>query len=134
MPLPAAVSGFSLRSLVLLAVFMGLVGCASNEPLIPPTPLQDLKPTVQSRKAWSVKVGQSKQHPASYFAPAANKQIVFSASSDGQVIAFNAESGKTVWRRKIDARLSSGQTAKPAGVSVCHQKSSNLSLPDLVAL
>jgi outer membrane assembly lipoprotein YfgL len=86
-----------------VAVLAALAACSgSSRPK--PTPLEDFKPSRTAQVAWSAKVG-SAQGPLSL---AVTPSGVAMASGDGQVVQFDAATGKEVWRASIGAPLAAG--------------------------
>lgn len=119
---------FISRRLKLTILLLCLYGCATDEPLIPPTPLQQLQPTVASTSAWSLKIASSRQHPASYFAPAIDGDTVFAAHSSGVIAALDRNNGEIRWRREIPTRLSSGVSTDTEKVYVAERDGTLLAL------
>ena len=81
----------------LLVSLVGACG-GTNVVLTPPTPLENIKPTVQIQEEWNVSVGSS---DAYYFSPAVVENTVYVAVSHGKLAAYNLVNGSRVW--EIDA-------------------------------
>jgi len=85
---------------LLLALF--LVACAADKPK--PAPLEAYTPSISAHLQWSTGIG-SIAFPLSI---AAREGRLFAASSDGQIVALNAQSGAELWRAQADAGLTAG--------------------------
>lgn len=87
-----------------------LAGCSSMNPFSgskvrnPPAPLVNFTPAMTTRTVWSANVGQSRDY---FLMPALAAGKVYAAGADGELAAFDAASGKSLWR----ARLANGITA-----------------------
>ena len=111
----------SIQRLLLLCAFaVAGAGCATSEPLIPPTPLEQIQRSVKLDAAWSIEVGKNRR-AASFFVPAEAGDQVYAASSDGSVIAVDKSRGKVLWRRSLSERLSSGVTVDEQHVYVAER-------------
>ncbi len=87
-------------------------GCSlfggDDEIELEPAELVDIETTVDVRKLWSAKVGKNAEFLRVMLRPAGDGNRIFAASRDGNVIAFDAESGKQVWKTELDVELSAG--------------------------
>lgn len=90
------------------ALALSVVGCGGSEPLIPPTELQAIEPTVRFEERWRAKVGSSVRR---HFTPAVTASLVVVADRHGRVIAVDRESGDERWAVDLDLPLSSGVAA-----------------------
>lgn len=75
---------------------------------IEPAELVDIETTVDVRKLWSAKVGKDAEFLRVSLRPAGDGNRIFAASRDGNVIAFDAESGKQAWKSELEVELSAG--------------------------
>lgn len=94
--LTRALCGAVLVSLVTLA------GCdnAKKENIEPPTPLaKDFKPTVQVTRLWDARVGDGAGVSGVRMRPTVVDGVLYAASTDGSLAAFNAETGKSLWSK-----------------------------------
>ena len=73
-----------------------------------PAELVDIETTVDVRKLWSAKVGKDAEFLRVMLRPAGDGNLIYAASRDGNVIAFDAASGKEAWRTELDIELSAG--------------------------
>lgn len=83
-----------------------LFGSKEEEEL--PEPLVEFEPTIQVEKVWDAKLGDNAEGLRLGLVPATNGARVFAASSEGDVVAFDAISGDRVWRQETDLPLSGG--------------------------
>ena len=96
-----------LRLTLLFLVCFGFSACSSNkdkaESLIP-AKLVDFDATTKLEKVWSVSAGSGQDKRYSRFVPIVLGDAVYVADSKGQVFAYNKESGKRLWKVKLDVR------------------------------
>lgn len=105
-----------------LLVVLGLVGCAKDEPLIPPTPLSAIERTLATSTQWSVSVGKRDKKNVSNFRPASVGETVYAAGIDGKVSAINVNTGAVTWQRRVQSSLRSGVAADEARVVVANRE------------
>jgi outer membrane protein assembly factor BamB len=101
---------FSIRRVgytVALASLVAVLGAcsASKDIRRVPTPLTDIKSVLEVKQAWKASVGKSGGY---LFQPAVAEGAVFAAGANGSVGKFNATTGDTIWKVKLDADLSAG--------------------------
>jgi outer membrane protein assembly factor BamB len=80
-----------------------LSGCASND-RPPPSPLASIQPQLTARSAWMLSVG-AVQFP---LAVAVTPGVFTVASSNGAVVAIQADTGRELWRGQVGEDLSAG--------------------------
>ncbi|WP_430390181.1 outer membrane protein assembly factor BamB [Dyella sp. 20L07] len=88
--------------LVALTSLVALAGCHSfkKENVQPPTPLaKDFKPTLEVTRVWTNSVGKGAGDSGVRLRPAFADGVLYAASTDGKLAAFDAASGKTVWTK-----------------------------------
>lgn len=116
-PLPIRpLSGRSLssrrRTAIAGAAALFLAGCGifgdDKEEELQPTELVDFEASLDVRRLWSEKVGDGTEFLRIGLSPAGDGNRVYAASYDGNVIAYNPENGKRIWRVETDITLSSG--------------------------
>ncbi|MDH4315870.1 MAG: outer membrane protein assembly factor BamB [Gammaproteobacteria bacterium] len=98
-----------LSILLLACAFIG--GCGvfgGKDDELPPKELTDFKATLDVRKAWSAKLGKGSELLRINLMPAGDGKRVYAASIDGNVSAYEPESGKLLWRSKLGISLSAG--------------------------
>ncbi len=88
------------RSLVLAAAALALVACASKDKKIEkPAELVEIKnPTVRIQKIWGADVGGGGKKLRLGLGLAAVADRLYAAGRDGDVAAFDARTGKQLWR------------------------------------
>jgi outer membrane protein assembly factor BamB len=98
------VTALSFRGVGLaLALGAALVaGCGSDRP--PPTPLENFTPTLAGREVWNTRIGKI----GFPMRPTVRDDSFFVASEDGTVMALRADTGATLWRTDIGARIAAG--------------------------
>jgi outer membrane assembly lipoprotein YfgL len=80
-----------------------LCGCASSE-RPSPSPLAPIEPRLAARTAWTVSVG-AVRYP---LAVAVSPGVFTVASSDGAVVAIQADTGRELWRGQVGEDLAAG--------------------------
>ena len=87
-----------------------LAGClgGSKDDEVLPAELVDFKSSLDIRKVWSASLGGIKDNPRLGLAPASNGARVYAAGPSGTVAAFDALSGKSVWRIDSGLTLAAG--------------------------
>lgn len=103
-----------------------LAGCSSLNPFSgksaprnPPAVLEEIKPAIAVRTAWSATIGKA---GAFVFTPAVAAGNVFVASADGTVAKIDAASGRTAWRIDAGAPLTAGVGSDGSMVAVAAEK------------
>jgi outer membrane protein assembly factor BamB len=82
---------------------VALAGCHSfkKENIQPPTPLvKDFKPTVQVTRVWKERVGHGAGVSGVRMQPTVADGVLYAASTDGVIAAYDAASGKNLWKIK----------------------------------
>ncbi|OGT06111.1 MAG: outer membrane protein assembly factor BamB [Gammaproteobacteria bacterium GWF2_41_13] len=88
-----------------------LAGCAGKDNTLPPAPLAEFKPTLQVEPLWSTRIGKGSRKYYLRMAPAISGNTVFVDDYDGDVVALEAQTGKTIWQANAHTNLTSGVTA-----------------------
>lgn len=98
------------RMFALLCSALLLFSCSSkkDEDLTKKEKLVDFESTVTAKKLWSVGTGSGKGRKYLRLSPAIDKKHIFAGDADGNVSAFELESGKRVWKSKTGYRLTGG--------------------------
>ncbi|MEM7081245.1 MAG: outer membrane protein assembly factor BamB [Pseudomonadota bacterium] len=92
----------SVRSLIWLVFGVALAGCQNAKDVkLEPAELVPLTSSTVITKEWSTKLGGNRKVNRPGLAPAGNGARVFAASSDGVVSAFDAVTGKVIWRTNL---------------------------------
>jgi outer membrane assembly lipoprotein YfgL len=95
-------AGVALATAVLAASLGGCALFSSDKPA--PKPLEPITAPITVRQLWNQNIGAV---PFS-MTMAVNGGVVTAASGDGNVLAVEAESGKTLWRASVGSKLSAG--------------------------
>lgn len=100
------------RSLVLAAAMLVLVACSKDKKADLPAELVDIKnPTAQVQKLWGASVGGGGKKLRLGLGLASVGNRLFAAGRDGDVVAFDAKTGKQLWRVDTKLELTGGTGA-----------------------
>jgi outer membrane protein assembly factor BamB len=112
--------------LTYLGMVAMMAGCSSLNPFAskavsrnPPAPLEEIKPTLAVRTAWSVAVGSAGNYG---FYPASSASSVFAAAADGTVVRIDEASGRSLWRINAGLPLTAGVGSDGNTVAVAAEK------------
>jgi len=87
-------------------------GCSwfggDDEVELEPAELVKIQTTVNIKKLWSAKVGDEAEFLRVMLQPAGDGNRIYAASRDGNVAAFQPESGKQIWKTELETELSAG--------------------------
>jgi len=101
-----------MKKLNLLLCALLISGCSwfdgEDESEIKPAELVAFEQQAVIKKQWSTKIGGSNKKFWGSLRPAASDDSVFAAAHEGQVSAFDIESGKRRWGTDLDVSLSGG--------------------------
>ena len=99
----------ALRAVGIVAATIVLSNCAKDdEKALEPTKLTDIETTVQIKRLWSTKIGGDAEFLRVALRPVGDGNRIYAASRDGNVVALDPETGREIWRNKLDLVLSSG--------------------------
>jgi outer membrane protein assembly factor BamB len=92
---------------------MFLAGCAmfggdDDDPIEPPAELVEFEPSIEVREVWSVDVGGSAELLRLGLGPATDGSFIYAGSHDGQVGAYNVETGRRNWQVRLELPLAAG--------------------------
>ncbi len=90
----------------MLVASCGMFGDKDEE--LKPMELVNFDQTLKIRKIWSANVGGDAEFLRLGLQPAGDGSRVYAASHDGNVTAFNPETGKQIWRNKLETELTAG--------------------------
>jgi outer membrane protein assembly factor BamB len=112
----------SLRIAGLIVVTLLLSACGifggKKEEELEPMKLERIEETVSIKRIWSAKLGGDSDFLRVALRPAGDGNRIYAASEDGNVSAFDPESGKQIWRTKLDVSLSAGPGVGEGRVAV----------------
>lgn len=102
--------------LVFLCSLSLLVSCSNLNPLNwfsadeteQPAELQDISEEIQLSRRWSNRVGDGQGDIYNLLTPALDGNAIYAASANGEVMAFDAQSGDTLWRNRTREPISGG--------------------------
>lgn len=101
------------RSLILLALVAVLCGCArikgwfsdvKGENIEPPTPLTEFPQALNVQKLWSERIGKGAGLTGARMGTAFSDGKLYAASITGDVTAFDAQTGRTLWHKQVGQR------------------------------
>jgi outer membrane protein assembly factor BamB len=101
------------RSLLLVACVALLCGCArikgwfgdtKSENIEPPTPLADFTPSLSVQEIWNERIGKGEGRSGARMSVAYADGRLYAASVNGDVEAFDAASGRSVWKKHAGSR------------------------------
>jgi outer membrane protein assembly factor BamB len=100
------------RTTIALTAAMLLAGCSifgnDEDKELEPSELLDFEQQLDVRRLWSEKVGKGTEFLRVGLSPAGDGNRVYAASYDGNVVAFNPDNGRRLWRVETDVTLSAG--------------------------
>jgi outer membrane protein assembly factor BamB len=99
------------RLALLIAMLAALAGCGggrSKDTSEPPAELTSFDATLDVRRLWSGKVGGKSERLRLGLRPATDGARVYAGAYDGQVAAFDSETGRKLWSVKTDLALTAG--------------------------
>lgn len=118
-------------SLLLLMAALVLPGCQAfkrEPPQDPPAELTRFDASLQVRRAWSADVGKGAERLRLGLVPASDGSVIYAASHDGQVSAWDAERGRRIWRVRTRLPLAAGPAVQGGLVAVGSSKGDLLAL------
>lgn len=94
-------------SLGILLSGCGIFGGDKDEEL-EPQELVEFRPALSVKRVWSAKLGGGSELLRIALSPAGTADKVFAANRDGNVTAFDPETGQRLWRTELELPLSAG--------------------------
>ncbi|OED40170.1 outer membrane protein assembly factor BamB [Endozoicomonas sp. (ex Bugula neritina AB1)] len=95
------------RGSLILLLATGLSACSlfssDEEEVRVPKPLQAIEEQAQLSKVWSQSIGAGVGERFEKLIPVISEGVVYIAGADGTVSAFERDSGKQIWSRKLEA-------------------------------
>lgn len=97
--------------LFLLAVLAALAACSKEKEIDPPAELVDFKTTLDVSRAWSASTGGQKETMRLGLGAAIDGGRVYGAGHDGDIVAIDLASGRSLWRTRTKLPLAGGAGA-----------------------
>lgn len=99
---------FAIVIAAMLVSSCGLFGGDDEDAELEPVELVDIATKINIKRIWSAKIGDEAEFLRVALRPAGDGNRIYAASRDGNVVAFNPESGRQAWRTELDVELSAG--------------------------
>jgi len=99
------------RLLTLIAALPLLASCGifgDKDKDLEPKELVNFKQTLKVKRLWSAKIGGDAAFLLVALRPAGDGNRIYAAGYGGNVAAFDPETGRQIWRTKLDTELSAG--------------------------
>ncbi|QKT02713.1 outer membrane protein assembly factor BamB [Ectothiorhodospiraceae bacterium 2226] len=98
-----------MRRLLTVAALAALLlaGCATRSAVEPPAPLVEFEPTVEVKRDWQRRAGGGDDKRYLRLAPLVADGAVYVGERGGTVRAYEAGSGRPLWRQDLEATLTS---------------------------
>ena len=108
---------FSLKIVLPFCMLIILQGCAlfggdDEEDVQLPTELVEFEAVIEVDEKWDVSVGKGHEGLVLGLKPTTDGDQIYAASFDGNVIAFDTNRGRKVWKNNFDLNFTSGPTFK----------------------
>ncbi|MAL98355.1 MAG: outer membrane protein assembly factor BamB [Alteromonadaceae bacterium] len=95
-------------SAAVATLVLGVVGCSSREPFEEPAPLPEIETTVELKEEWSRSVGDGMDGDLLFLSPTIVNDTLYAVAAEGELYAFEADSGAEIWRRDLDRSILGG--------------------------
>lgn len=109
---------FRLAAVLGAAAVLALGACSKDKDAEPPAELVDFDAKISIERVWSANVGGGDEPLRLALAPYLDGERLYAAGEDGDVYAFDASSGRTLWRTDTKLALSAGPGAGEGLVAV----------------
>lgn len=117
-----------MRRLLAMGLLLALAACSKEKEVNPPAELVDLKPTLRVDHVWDVTSGGAKAPLRFGLGVHAVGDRIYAGGHDGEVVAVDANNGRTLWRTKTKAPLAGGTGADESRVVVGSSKGDVIAL------
>ena len=100
-----------LKSLLVVGASLILGACGifgGDDEELQPAELLDFDATLKIKRLWSANLGGDAEFLRLALRPVGDGNRIYAAGSNGNVFAFDPESGKQLWRTELDLALSAG--------------------------
>ena len=111
---------FGLITATMMIAACGVFGDKEKE--LEPMELVKIDETVNIKKIWSAKLGGKSDFLRVALRPVGDGNRIYAASQNGIVTAFDPESGKQIWRTKLEVELSAGPGVGEGRLAVADKK------------
>ncbi|MBU2678107.1 MAG: outer membrane protein assembly factor BamB [Gammaproteobacteria bacterium] len=102
-------NAWRLAALVIATSLLASCGLFSDKDEdLEPKELVNFKQTLKIKRLWSAKAGGKSEFLRLALRPVGDGNRIYAASYDGFVSAFDPQSGKKIWRTKLDTPLAAG--------------------------
>src|SRR5687767_6361795 len=99
-------------AVAVVVLVSALAACSKKDKVIdPPAELADFPAALRVQRLWDVGVGGDGETLRLGLGVAVDENRVYAAGREGDVLAFDLESGKQVWRARTKTLLSGGTGA-----------------------
>lgn len=99
----------AVRYSLLIVAVLAMSACSKDDEIeLEPAKLVDIQTTIDIKKLWSAKLGGDAEFLRVNLQPAGDGNRIYAASRDGNVSAFQPETGKRDWQTELDVELSAG--------------------------
>lgn len=99
----------AVRYSVLIVAALAMSACSKDDEIeLEPAKLVDIQTTIDIKKLWSAKLGGDAEFLRVNLQPAGDGNRIYAASRDGNVSAFQPETGKRDWQTELNTELSAG--------------------------
>lgn len=98
-----------MRVLFVIGLIFLLAACgSSSKKYTDATPLDDIQPDLDVKPLWKKNVGALTKDHHAQLPPAVVDQVVYVASTNGEVVALNADKGNRIWKIDAESVLTGG--------------------------
>ena len=111
---------FGLMTATMMIAACGVFGDKEKE--LEPMELVRIDETVNIKQIWSAKLGGKSDYLRVALRPVGDGNRIYAASQNGVVTAFDPESGKQIWRTKLEVELSAGPGVGEGRLAVTDKK------------
>ncbi len=99
-----------LSCIIGLGLLLALSACSSDKDKVQTKPLAAVQNPASLKMVWKGSTGDGDGKTAIDFAPVLMDGTLYTASRNGNLVAYDAEKGRVIWKQKSKIPLSSGPT------------------------
>lgn len=100
-----------MRLFLLILLPVVLMACSSNDNVIPPSPVPQIKSEIEVEKLWELQVGDGVGENYLSLKPAVTSRWVFAVSGEGVLVKLDRLTGKRQWKQNLERRITGGIAA-----------------------